>query len=163
MIITPTRHDYGSLRGGDLVKVPLDAARPPDRASREWLLHQAIYRARSDVGGIVHTHSAYATAWGMDAEPLPSLEEQVYFELGHVGTAPALPGGSPELARACVAALGQARAVLLARHGVVAVGATPREALVVAEAVEHLARIGWLRRGRSHVSGSRSEGARSRR
>lgn len=151
-IITPTRQDYGSLRRAHLVKVPLDAARPPARASREWLLHQTIYRIRSDVGGIVHTHSAYATAWGMDTEPLPALEERAYFGLGDVGTAPGLPGGSPELARACVAALGKAQAVLLARHGVVAVGATPQHALGVAEAVEHLARVGWLSRDRGRIS-----------
>ena len=52
-----------------------------------------------------------------------------------------------DLARGAVRALGGGRAALIGEHGVLAVGATAREALTVAQAVEHQAQVAWLLRG----------------
>lgn len=148
MLITPTRHDYARLRASQLVPVELNQARVPQTASQEWRLHQAIYVARPDVGAVVHTHSPYATAWGCaPASALPQLEEFEYLRIGPIRTVAHDRGGSEALARATAGGLGTSRAVLLAWHGLVAVGDAPASALAVAEAVEHVAHVGWVMRG----------------
>jgi L-fuculose-phosphate aldolase len=72
ILITPTRLAYESMASADLVLVStagerLAGALPP---SRELPLHLAIYRARPDVGALVHTHSPCATAWSFLGKPL---------------------------------------------------------------------------------------------
>ncbi len=149
LVITPTRRRYERLRRRDLVAVGLDGEVAGGRhaPSRELPLHLAVYRRRPDLSALVHTHSPCATAWSFLGEPLePALEEREYYAIGHVRTAPRAAAGSDELAAGAARALGGARAVLLAGHGVLAGGDTPAEALTVAEAVEHQARVAWLLR-----------------
>jgi L-fuculose-phosphate aldolase len=144
-LITPTRTPYTALLPGQLAYVEGDSA--PSQASREWPLHAAIYRARPDVGSVVHTHSVHATAWSFLGEPLaPATEEIEYYGIGQVRTARHTAAGTKELGANAVDALRDSKAVLLARHGVVATGATPREAVTVAQAIEHQAHIAWLLR-----------------
>lgn len=155
MLITPTRTAYSELDPAGLALVAADGGVPGDRAiapgtavpSQEAPLHLAIYAARADVGGIVHTHSVCATAWShLGVRLLPETEDSVYLAIGPVETALPAPAGSTSLADGAVTVLATSRAVLLGEHGVLAVGKTPAEALVVAEAVEHQARIAWLLR-----------------
>jgi L-fuculose-phosphate aldolase len=144
-VITPTRAPYDTMREDDLVVVGLDG-HPPPGASTETPLHRAAYALREDIGGIVHTHSPYATAWGITGEPLVETEDLRYYGLGTPQTVPRLPAGSAQLAEACRAALAQSDIVLLAGHGVLAVGADPAAALLAAEVVERQAEISWLAR-----------------
>jgi L-fuculose-phosphate aldolase len=150
-IVTPTRTTYHEMGSDDLVALDLlGSIHGPAlaRPSREWPLHCAIYRSRSDVAGIVHTHSVHATAWSFLSEPLqPRLEEARYYGVGPVRTAPPAAAGSHELAENAVGALGRSGAVLLAGHGLVAVGPTVAEALMVAEVVEREAHVAWILRG----------------
>jgi L-fuculose-phosphate aldolase len=149
--ITPSRVRCSEVRPGDLVYVGIrDGAieTPGGVPSLELAVHLAVYRARPDVHAIVHTHSPHATAWSFLEEPLgPPTEEMTYYDAGAVPTAPPAPAGSRLLADGAVGALARGRAVLLGRHGVLAVGATPREAVDIAEAVEHQAQVAWLLRG----------------
>jgi len=109
--------------------------------SSERRVHLAIYDARADVRAIVHTHSPRAVRWSDLGEPLP-------FDGGAVPTAAYALTGTDDLASNAVGALGEAPAVLLAGHGVVAVGATIDEARAVAERVEEAAGHAWLHRDR---------------
>jgi L-fuculose-phosphate aldolase len=146
--ITPTGVDYRRLDQGSVPVVDLDG-RPVDgelAPSSELPLHLAAYRARPDVGAVVHTHSRFATTFAVLGEELPA----VHYLLAHAGrrvrVAPYATYGTGELADACVAALGGDRAVLLANHGVVAVGAGLERALLAAEAVEEVAELCWRAR-----------------
>jgi len=147
MWITPSAVPYPAMADEDIVALALDGTPaagggPP---SSEWRLHAAIYRARPDVGAVVHTHSDHATAWSHLGEELPVAPE----ELGEpVRTAAFAPPGTDALAAAAVEALGDASAVLLARHGVVGVGPAAERALDVCALVEHHARVAWLLRAR---------------
>jgi L-fuculose-phosphate aldolase len=143
MLITPTRRDYADLTPRQLVALGLDGTlRGRGQPSREWRLHAAIYRARPDVRAIVHTHSPYATARSFERVPLiVHTEERDYIGLDRIEVAPWRPAGSEELARLVTRALDGRPAVLLARHGVLAVGSTPRDALEMCCAVEHQALI----------------------
>jgi L-fuculose-phosphate aldolase len=146
--ITPTGVDYRRLDQASVPVVDLDG-RPVDgelAPSSELPLHLAAYRARPDVGAVVHTHSRFATTFAVLGEELPA----VHYLLAHAGrrvrVAPYATYGTGELADACVAALGGDRAVLLANHGVVAVGAGLERALLAAEAVEEVAELCWRAR-----------------
>lgn len=148
-VITPTRMPYHEMRPKHLVFLDLGGTiiGSAPSPSREWRLHSAIYRARSDVSAVVHTHSLHATAWSFLPERLESrLEESAYYRIGPVSTSPPAPAGSRELGEAAVRALGNSQAALLGNHGVVAVGACLEEAMTVAEVVEREAQVAWLLR-----------------
>ena len=147
--ITPSGLAYEMMTEEDLVTLAPDGRviageREP---SSEHRVHLAVYAARPDASAIVHTHSVHATAWSFLEEMLDTgTEELEHTAGGGVRTAPFAPTGSDEIAARCVAALEGRRAALLARHGVVALGATPAEALVICQAVERQAQIAWLLR-----------------
>ncbi|MCW3009496.1 MAG: class aldolase/adducin family protein [Solirubrobacterales bacterium] len=159
--ITPTRCPYDELTTDDLVTIDLDGRVVAGRhgPSREVPLHLAAYRARADVRAVVHTHSPYATAWSFLGIALePHTEEIGYYGIGPVRTCPPADAGSHALADAAIAGLGDSKATLLGGHGVVAVGATVDEAIVVARAIEHQAQIAWLLRGAGPVPGVAERG-----
>jgi L-ribulose-5-phosphate 4-epimerase len=71
--IKPSGVAYESLTAADMVVVDLDA-RVVDgklRPSSDTKTHAALYRAFAGIGGIVHTHSTYATAWAQACMPIP--------------------------------------------------------------------------------------------
>lgn len=146
--VTPTGVDYRRLDQGSIPLVDLDG-RVVDGGltpSSELPLHLAVYRARPDVGAVVHTHSTFATTFAVLGEELPAVHYLLARAGRRVRVAPYATYGSGELAGACVAALAGGGAVLLANHGVVAVGPGLDRALLVADAVEHVAELCWRAR-----------------
>lgn len=149
IVITPSAVSYAVMRPGDLVRFDASTGAPvsPGLASREAQLHAAIYARRGDIGAVIHTHSPHATAWSFLGERLrPRLEDLAYYGVGELRTAPYAPPGSRELGVIAAETLGQGRATLLERHGVVAVGATAEDALTIAHVVEHQAHVALLLR-----------------
>jgi L-ribulose-5-phosphate 4-epimerase len=71
--IKPSGVDYDSLTAADMVVVDLDAKviEGTLRPSSDTKTHAALYRAFQGIGGIVHTHSTYATAWAQACMPIP--------------------------------------------------------------------------------------------
>ncbi len=142
--ITPTHVPYSRLRAEDVLVIDFEAEPVEGEGvpSSETLTHLAIYRARPDVGAVIHTHSVYASVLavaGLEIPPL--LDEQVVALGGPVAMAEYGIAASEDLARKAVAALGERNAVLLRNHGVVGVGADLGEAEAVCELVERLAKI----------------------
>ena len=149
VLITPAGLPYEEMTADDLVAIGMDGevAEGQREPSSERRVHLAIYAARPHVGALVHTHSVHATAWSFTGEPLNTTTEELEAAAGgEVLTARFAPTGSEEIATAVVEALRDRRAVLLARHGVVAVGETPAAALDTCVAVERQAQIAWLLR-----------------
>jgi L-fuculose-phosphate aldolase len=149
ILVTPSGVEYGRLRPEDLVVVDLDAGEPAGGLvpSVDTPSHVAIYRARRDANGVVHTHSPYATAFASVREPIPPLLLEAAGYLG--GAVPVMeysPPGSPNGPARMVAALGVRRAILLPNHGVMAVGETLPKAFHAATAVEEGARVAWIAR-----------------
>ncbi len=144
VVITPTSVEYDLLLQEDMCVLkmsgePVDGRYEP---SIEISMHLAIYKARPEVGGIVHTHQRMATAVAVAGKSIPPiLEEQVSQLLGAVELARYAPPGTKELADRAVEALGRRNACLLAHHGVVAVGSKIRDALLHAEIVERAATV----------------------
>jgi L-ribulose-5-phosphate 4-epimerase len=71
--IKPSGVAYESLTAAEMVIVDLDAQvlEGKLRPSSDTKTHAALYRAFPDIGGIVHTHSTYATAWAQACLPIP--------------------------------------------------------------------------------------------
>jgi L-fuculose-phosphate aldolase len=155
VLITPSRLSYGRMRPADLVLVStvgqrLAGIRP---ASRELPLHLAIYRARPDIGAVVHTHSPHATAWSFLGETLtPQTEDNDYYGIGTVRTSRPATAGTVELGDVAAATLGCSGGVLLGDHGVLATGPNLEQALDVARVIEHQAQVAWLLRGAGQTS-----------
>jgi L-fuculose-phosphate aldolase len=144
ILINPSGLKYRSLSPADLVCVALDGRvlaghRKP---SIDLVFHLAIYRARPDLGGILHTHSPYATALACRAEPVqPMILSLVLMVGGAVEVAPFAFPGSEDLGQKVVQALGSRNAVLLESHGVVAAGRSLEKAFDCAGTVENVAQI----------------------
>ena len=144
VVITPTSLEYELMLHEDICVIDMggDQVKGRHKPSIEINMHLAIYEARPEVGGIVHTHQTMGTAVAVAGKAIPPiLEEQVFSLLGAVDVAEYGGPGSVELARNTVEALGFKNACLLAHHGVVAVGQKIRNALHNAEIVERAASI----------------------
>jgi L-fuculose-phosphate aldolase len=147
--ITPRALPYGEMTAAEVVGLTLEVeviagGREP---SSEWRVHTAIYADRPEVEAVVHTHSVHATAWSCLGEPLDTGVKELAQAVGApVRTAADAPPGTDAVARAAVKALAGRRAALLAHHGVVAVGESLAQALVVSQVVERHAQMAWLLR-----------------
>ena len=132
MAITPSGRAYDSIAADDIAIVDLKSGEWSGRAkpSGERGLHAAIYRARPDVGAVVHTHQAAASVFAACAAELPRAGAPSVRSARY-----ALPG-TRTLARAAVAALGAGDAAFLEKHGAVCVGADAEAALAVARRLE---------------------------
>lgn len=141
-LITPAALPYAQMTPADIVVldedgVPVEGA--AHRPSSEWRLHAAIYAKRPEVGAVVHTHSPRATALSCARRGIPPFHYMVLLAGGPVRCAAHATFGTAALAQACVTALADRRAVLLANHGAVAVGGTLDAALALALEIENLA------------------------
>lgn len=76
VVIKPSGVPYDDMRPEHMVAVSLETGAPVEgtlRPSSDTPTHVALYRAFTGIGGIVHTHSLYATAWAQSGRDLPAL------------------------------------------------------------------------------------------
>jgi len=147
VVIKPSGVRYEKLRSQDMVVLDLDGKilEGDLKPSSDTASHLYIYRSRPDVGGVVHTHSRYATAFAALGKPIPCVLTAIADEFG--GPIPcagfALIGGE-EIGKAVVESIGQSPAVLLKNHGVFTIGATPLAAVKAAVMTEDVAATVWM-------------------
>jgi L-ribulose-5-phosphate 4-epimerase len=146
-LITPSGVDYDTLKPEDVVLVDL-GGRPITRGMKPSVdtpIHVAVYRARLDVGAVIHTHSPYAAAFSTVGREIPPLiTESAGYVGGAVRVMKYVPPAQPETGDDVAAGLGRQRAVLLPNHGVVAVGESLKKAFGAAMAVEESAYIAYI-------------------
>ncbi|TCR69896.1 class II aldolase/adducin family protein [Bosea sp. BK604] len=142
MLITPSGLPYAQTKPEDLIRLKLDGtvvsgSRKP---SSEWPFHVEIYKARPDAQAIVHTHSPRATAFSCARRGIPAFHYMIALCGGaDVRCAEYATFGTPELAENAVKALEGRKAVLLANHGVIALGGSLAGAHTIVAEVENLA------------------------
>ncbi len=141
--ISPSGIDYHDVTAADVVVVDrvgqvVDGERKP---SSELGFHLALYTAREEITAIVHTHSVYATTIACMHWEIPAVHYLVAFSGDKVPLAPYATFGSDKLANNIIASIGGYNAVLLANHGLVAVGKDMKNCFNVAEEIELVARI----------------------
>lgn len=154
LLVTPSGRRKDELTPEDLLLVPADPDAPPGDPDRPGLrptsdlrIHRAIYAARPDVGAVAHAHLPSSLALTLAGQvPDPMALPETGLLLPRLPFVPRLAMGSPELARAITASLTDgieppASAVLLERHGAVAVGSTLEEAVDRLELVDLLCRV----------------------
>ena len=75
VVIKPSGVPYEELKAEDLVVVNLEGevVEGDLRPSSDTATHLELYKAFTDIGGIVHTHSPWATSWAQAARPIPPL------------------------------------------------------------------------------------------
>src|SRR4030066_1377312 len=144
LAITPSGRYYDSLKVDDIVVVDFAGQKVEGelKASIETIMHIEVYKARKKVNAVVHAHPAFCSAIAVARLDIPPLiDEQVIYIGGEIKVAEYAFPGTPELAKSVVSALGPRNAVILANHGVLAVGRDMREALTICELAEEMAKI----------------------
>lgn len=142
LLITPSGLPYAQTKPEDLIHLRLDGTvlNGSRKPSSEWPFHVAIYKARPDAQAIVHTHSPRATALSCTRRGIPAFHYMIALcGGGDVRCADYATFGTPELADNAVKALEGRKAVLLANHGVIALGQTLAGAHTIVAEVENLA------------------------
>jgi L-ribulose-5-phosphate 4-epimerase len=115
------------------------------KPSSDTASHLYIYRHRPDVGGVVHTHSPYATAFAANGRPIPVVLTAIADEFG--GPIPC--GGfsligDESIGKVVLESIGRSSAVLLKNHGVFTIGKNAEAAVKAAVMTEDNARSVWL-------------------
>lgn len=144
-LITPSGLDYDEIGGSDVVAMDFSgAAQGARKPSSEWRFHQDIYRARSEVNAIVHTHSPYATTLACLRLDIPAFHYMIAVAGGRtIRCAGYATFGTQQLSDNALAALEGLNACLLANHGMIALGSSLPAALRLAVEVEALAGQYW--------------------
>jgi L-ribulose-5-phosphate 4-epimerase len=144
VIIKPSGVDYDKLTLGDLVEVDLATGEVVDselRPSVDLPHHLFLYRNLPEVGGIIHTHSNYATAFAALGRPVPLCLTAIADEFGvEIPCAPYIDNEGDHIGQAILKHRNRAPAILLGNHGVFAWGASPRAALKAAVMTEDVAK-----------------------
>jgi L-fuculose-phosphate aldolase len=146
VLITPSGLPYEDLEPEDIVLVDIEGKvlEGSLEPSSEVPMHTGIYRAKPEVGGVVHTHAPYSTALaclGLEIPPVHYLLAALSEE-GRVPLAGYATYGTEELAGYVSEALGEAHSVcLLQNHGTIAVGETVAEAYTLTEILEEMAEL----------------------
>lgn len=149
LVIKPSGLGFDELTPESMVQTDLHANVVEGRLkpSSDTATHAYIYRHMPHVGGIVHTHSRYATAFAAVGREIPCFLTAMADEFG--GPIPlggfALIGGE-EIGREVVRVLKGHRspAVIMQNHGVFALGKTPKDAVKAAVMCEDVARTAFL-------------------
>lgn len=146
VVIKPSGVKYPDMKPEHLIVIDLDGkiVEGSLSPSSDTASHLYIYRHRPDVGGIVHTHSPYATAFAAVNKPIPVYLTAIADEFG--GPIPvggfALIGGE-EIGKVVVESIGSSPAVLLKNHGVFTIGKNAESAVKAAVMTEDVARTVW--------------------
>jgi L-ribulose-5-phosphate 4-epimerase len=151
MVIKPSGISYDDLTPENMVLCDLDGRPVTDglSPSSDTSSHAYVYRNMPEVGGVVHTHSSYATAWAARGEAIPCVITAMADEFGgEIPVGPFAPIGGDQIGRAVVATLTGhcSPAVLLRSHGVFTIGGTARDAVKAAVMCEDAARTVHLAR-----------------
>jgi L-ribulose-5-phosphate 4-epimerase len=151
MVIKPSGVAYDDLRPGAIVVCDLrgDAVDGDLAPSSDAATHAFVYREMPEIGGVAHTHSAYATAWAIRGEAIPCAMTAMADEFGgEIPIGPFALIGDEEIGRGVVDTLAGHRspAVLMRAHGVFTVGASARDAVKSAVMCEDVARTVHLAR-----------------
>ncbi|PWU46349.1 L-ribulose-5-phosphate 4-epimerase [Micromonospora globispora] len=151
MVIKPSGVSYDELTAANMILCDLDGTVVEGEfaPSSDTAAHAYVYRARPDVGGVVHTHSSYASAWAARGEAIPCVLTAMADEFGgEIPVGPFALIGGDDIGRGIVQTLAGHRspAVLMRNHGVFTIGRTARAAVKAAVMCEDVARTVHLAR-----------------
>jgi L-ribulose-5-phosphate 4-epimerase len=148
-VIKPSGVSYDELTPENMILCDLDGRVVPDTPgcdrspSSDTAAHAYVYRHMPEVGGVVHTHSTYATAWAARGEAVPCVITGQADEFGgEIPVGPFAVIGDDSIGRGIVETLTghRSRAVLMQNHGPFTIGTDARDAVKAAVMAEDVAR-----------------------
>ena len=144
-VIKPSGVSYDDLTPEAMVVCDLEGrlVDGDHQPSSDTAAHAYVYRHMPEVGGVVHTHSTYATAWCARREPIPCVLTMMADEFGgDIPVGPFALIGDDSIGRGIVETLrrSRSRAVLMGGHGPFTIGRTARDAVKAAVMLEDVAR-----------------------
>ncbi len=145
LVIKPSGVSYDELTPDNMVVCDLDGrvVEGAHAPSSDTEAQAYVYREMPQVGGVVHTHSTYATAWASRGEPVPCVLTMGADEFGgEIPVGPFAIIGDDSIGRGIVETLRGSRssAVLMQNHGVFTIGPTAKAAVKAAVMCEDVAR-----------------------
>jgi len=145
LVIKPSGVSYDELSAEAMVVCDLDGTlvEGEHAPSSDTAAHAYVYRHMPEVGGVVHTHSTYATAWAARGEAIPCVLTMVADEFGgDIPVGPFALIGDDSIGRGIVETLrtSRSKAVLMQNHGPFTVGEDARAAVKAAVLLEDVAR-----------------------
>ncbi|MER5639127.1 L-ribulose-5-phosphate 4-epimerase [Kitasatospora sp. NPDC002227] len=145
LVIKPSGVSYDELTPENMILCDLDGkvVEGEHSPSSDTAAHAYVYRHRPDVGGVVHTHSTYASAWAARGEPVPCVLTAMADEFGaEIPVGPFALIGDDSIGRGIVETLDGHRspAVLMKSHGVFTIGKDAKAAVKAAVMCEDVAR-----------------------
>ncbi|MEU7904638.1 L-ribulose-5-phosphate 4-epimerase [Actinoplanes sp. NPDC049118] len=145
LVIKPSGVRYDEITADNMVVTDLEGNLVDGELSpsSDTAAHAYVYKHLPRVGGVVHTHSTYATAWSARGEAIPCVLTMIADEFGgEIPVGPFALIGDDSIGRGIVETLEGHRspAVLMRNHGVFTVGATAKAAVKAAVMCEDVAR-----------------------
>jgi L-ribulose-5-phosphate 4-epimerase len=145
LVIKPSGVSYDELSAEAMVVCDLDGTlvEGEHAPSSDTAAHAYVYKHMPEVGGVVHTHSTYATAWAARGEAIPCVLTMVADEFGgDIPVGPFALIGDDSIGRGIVEILraSRSKAVLMQNHGPFTVGKDARAAVKAAVLLEDVAR-----------------------
>lgn len=149
LVIKPSGVTYDELTADKMVVCTLDGAKIDDGTpanlspSSDTAAHAYVYAEMPEIGGVVHTHSTYATAWSSLGKDLPCFLTMQSDEFGgDIPVGPFALIGDDSIGRGIVETLRghNSKAVLMANHGPFTIGADARDAVKAAVMCEEVAK-----------------------
>ena len=145
ILITPSALPVVEMSEQDLVLLDADGKVLQGRKpSSEWRFHCDIFRAREDVGAVLHMHSTFATTIACLGKDVPAVHYHIAIAGGDsIRCTPYTIFGEQNLSDLALEALRDRKACLLGNHGMIALGKDLNDALSVAQEVEYLCEFYW--------------------
>jgi L-ribulose-5-phosphate 4-epimerase len=143
VVIKPSGVRYEALTPENMVVVDLDGnvVEGPLRPSVDTPTHLYVYRHRADVGGVVHTHSPYATSFAALGESIPVYLTAMGDEFGtEIPIGDYCEIGGEAIGREIVRSIGESPSILIKSHGVFAIGPNAEGAVKAAVMTEDVAK-----------------------
>lgn len=143
MAISPSGLEYYHTKPEDVVILNTkgEVVEGKHKASSEWYMHLIYYLNREDVCAVVHTHSKYATTLACLGKAILPVHYMIALAGYEVPVADYAIYGSKELAENALKATEDRNAVLLANHGLMALGEDLESTYAVALHLEYVAEI----------------------
>jgi L-ribulose-5-phosphate 4-epimerase len=145
LVIKPSGVSYDELSAENMVVTDLEGklVEGEHQPSSDTAAHAFVYRHMPEVGGVVHTHSTYATAWSARGEAIPCHLTMTADEFGgDIPLGPFARIGDDSIGRGIVETLeaSSSRAVLMQNHGPFTIGTDAKDAVKTAVMLEDVAR-----------------------